>query len=166
MMRDATSLSFSQWPDPNAAPPGAGGFGANPYSTFGQQPPPRRSFPWLWILLIVGGGTLLLCLGCGGCIYIGFTSEMARIQDDLKADLAADEAAQEHLGTIENVEFDMMASAEASQGRGQDKQMVFHVRGSKANADVIGSLDSTEGSESIRDCRLVLESGEEVDLSF
>ena len=157
-------LAFSQWP--NQGFPNSGGPGANPYGAYGQPPPPRRAWPWLWILLILGGGPVALCLGCGGCLYLGFTGNMRVMQDDLQAKLSTDPLAQQHLGTIENVEADFWASAEASQGGGREKRIIFHVRGSKGEADVVGYLQAAGGRETVHECQLILPTGEEIDLSF
>jgi hypothetical protein len=155
---------FSQRPTQGFQHPGNPG--TNPYGAVGQAPPPRRWSPWLWILLLLGGGSVALCLGCGGCFYLGFTGNMRVMQDDLQAKLSADPLAQQHLGTIENVEADFWASAEASRGAGREKRIIFHVRGSKGNADVVGYLQAAAGRETVHECRLILPAGEEVDLSF
>ena len=157
-------LAFSQWP--NQGFPQPGGPGANPYGAYGQAPPPRRSHPWLWILLILGGGPVVLCLGCGGCIYLGFTGNMKVMQDDLQARLGTDPVAQQHLGTIEKVEADFWASVEASQEAGREKRIIFNVRGSKGSGDVTGYLQAEAGRETVQECQLILPTGEELDLSF
>jgi hypothetical protein len=170
------SLAFSQpiggWPQPTGGsdPLGRGTPGANPYAAYGQgnfrSPPPKRSsFLWLWILLGAGAAVVVICLGCAGIFYSGFNRNLAIMESDLKSRLAVDPVAQERLGQVNDVEFDFMASVQASEGQ-IEKRMVFHVTGDKGGGDVIGTLQSDSGRETIHNCQLILASGEEVDLSF
>jgi hypothetical protein len=169
-------ISFSQpiggWPQqPGGSDPlGRGTQGSNSYSGYGQgnyrSPPPKRgSFLWLWILLGAGAAVVVVCLGCAGIFYTGFNRNMAVMQDDLKSRLASDPVAQDRLGQVSKVELDFMASVQASEGQ-SEKRMVFHVTGDKGSGDVIGTLQSDSGRETIHNCQLILSSGEEVGLSF
>jgi len=144
---------------------GPPGYGGNPYGTFGQAPPPRRSWTWLWVLLALGGGAVAVCCGCGGMMYLGFNRNLGVMQEDLRAKLNSDAAAQEHLGTIQKIELDFMASVAASEGQ-VEKRMVFKVRGDKGSGEVVGYLQSDNGRETVHECQLKLPDGQEIDLSF
>lgn len=158
---------WSNQPSGGSDPLGRGSYSPNPYSGYGQSPsPPQRgSFLWLWILLGAGGAVIVVCLGCAGIFYTGFNRNMAVMQDDLKSRLATDPIAQERLGQVSKVELDFMASVQASEGQAE-KRMVFHVTGDKGSGDVVGTLQSDSGRETVHNCQLILPSGEEVDLSF
>jgi hypothetical protein len=161
---------WSNQPSDGNDPLGRGSQGPNPYSGYGQgnygSPPPKRgSFLWLWILLGAGAAVVVVCLGCAGIFYAGFNRNMAVMQDDLKSHLATDPVAQERLGQVSKVELDFMASVQVSEGQ-SEKRMLFHVAGDKGSGDVVGTLQSDSGHETIHDCQLVLPSGEVVDLSF
>jgi hypothetical protein len=167
-MSSAGILGFSTWPggipDPNQARPNIPS--GNPYAQFGHAPPPpRQSFTWLWILLAVAGGGVAVCCGCGGMMYMGFNRNLVVMKEDLRTKLDADPEVQARLGKIEELELDFMASVAASEGQAE-KRMIFHVRGEKGRADVVGHLQSDNGRETLYDCQLKMPSGEEVDLSF
>lgn len=169
------SIAFSQpiggWPQQPGSndPLGRGTQGVNPYAGYGQgsygSPPKRGSFLWLWILLGAGAAVVVVCLGCAGIFYTGFNRNMAVMQDELKSRLAGDPVAQERLGQVSKVELDFMASVQASEGE-VEKRMVFHVTGDKGSGDVVGTLQSDSGHETVHNCQLILSSGEQVDLSF
>lgn len=168
-MHAASLTSFSQMPGFGGqgfgGPPGPG-YGGNPYGSFGQAPPPRQSWTWLWVLLALGGGAVAVCCGCAGMMYLGFNRNLGVMQEDLRAKLNADAAAQEHLGTIQQIELDFMASVVASDETPGQKRMVFHVRGDKGSGDVVGFLQSDNGRETVHECQLKLPDGQELDLSF
>ena len=151
--------------NPNAyAPPG---YGNNPYGNpygdprFGP-PPPKPSRWWLWLLLGGGGVLLLCCCGCFGLVYFGFNL----IEQELTPQLQNDPVVQEHIGTVESVEFDFMKSITEAESSGDDDALVFHVEGSKGSGDVIGrSVTGPDGVEHLEGGVLRLPSGEEYELS-
>jgi hypothetical protein len=96
---------------------------------------------------------------------MGFNRNLAVMEEDLKAKLNADPEAQARLGTIEDVEMDFLASVQASEGQAEQR-MIFHVRGAKGRADVVGHIHAEGGRETLQECQLKMPDGEEVDLSF
>ena len=162
-MTPSQTHAFSQFPAPGQ--PGQPGFG-NPYSDYAQLvPPPKKSKTWLWILLIVGGLALAVCLACGGLIYVTFTEGVEVFEQELIARLNSDPAAQKHLGTVQSVKFDLLASTKETNENDGDQVFLFHVKGSQGSADLVGVPDHS-GTQGITDARLILPSGEEVDLSL
>jgi hypothetical protein len=138
----------------------------NPFATTPMNyPPPRRSRAWLWILLGIGGLGAAMCCGCAGMGWFAASTGFNMMAEDLKGKLNADPVAQEHLGTIKNVEMDFIASIKATEKRGGEQVFLFHVEGSKGKADVIGN-QPTQGTQSIRNPKLILPGGEEINLSF
>jgi hypothetical protein len=138
----------------------------NPFaSTPLNYPPPRRSSGWLWILVGIGGLGIAACCGCAGLGWFAASTGFNMMAEELKTKLESDPVAQEHLGTIENVEMDFLASIKESEKRGGDQVFLFHVEGSKTSADVVGK-QPTGGTQIVRDAKLVLPGGEEMDLSF
>ena len=139
----------------------------NPFasSPFENPPPRKRSSAWLWILLGVGGLGLAACCGCMGLGWFAASTGFNMMAEDLKGKLKNDPVANEHLGEIESVEMDFLSSIKASEKRGGEQVFLFHVQGSKANADVVGKQPAP-GTQTIREPKLILASGEEFDLSF
>ena len=167
-MKAAGSFSFSTWPggvpDPSQSRPSTPS--GSSYAPFGHSPtPPRKSFTWLWVLLAIAGGGVAVCCGCSGMMYMGFNRNLAVMEADLKAKLDADVEVQQRLGRIEDVKLDFMESVAASEGQAE-KRMVFHVRGEKGQADVVGYIESDNGRETLYDCQLKMPNGDEIDLSF
>lgn len=162
------TIRFSQWPGgiPSPGNPRPTLPSGNPYAGYGSgPPPPRRSLAWLWILLAIAGGGVAVCCGCSGIFYLGFNRNLAAMESDLKAKLSADPEAQARLGVIEDVELDLLASVQASEGQAE-KRMVFHVRGTKGSGDVVGYIHAEGGRETLEECQLKMPNGDEVDLSF
>jgi hypothetical protein len=165
-MSHVQPLAFSQFS--GFGQPGQGNFppgNLNPYSDVPLGPPPKKSKTWLWILL--GGGlvALVALIACGGIIYFSFSEGLAIFEQDLMARLNASPTAQKHLGTIESVEFDLLASTKATNKNDGEQVFLFHVQGTQGKADLIGTPDQS-GTTGITDAKLVLPSGEEVELSL
>ena len=149
---------MSQFPDPVTGQPNP--FAASP----GSFPPPKKSNIWLWILLGAGGAGVLVCCGCGGLGYFGFSKAMNLVGDVMKQKLNEDATAQQHLGKVNSVTFDVMGSGEATQKAGGKNVMLFHAVGEKSKGDVIA--DQAPGNQAFQNARLILPSGEEVQLGF
>ncbi|MDX1948071.1 MAG: hypothetical protein SFU86_21915 [Pirellulaceae bacterium] len=157
----ATIAHFSQFSDF-----GQGG-GVNPCFTSAQTPPPPKSKAWLWILLGVLGGGLVVCAGCCGIGYIGMQGAFSQLDSDMLAKLNADPVAQQHLGTITSVKGDFWASTRESEKRGGQRVFIFHVQGTLGSGDVIGNLTNGASGEGIEEAKLLLPGGgEPIDLSF
>lgn len=136
----------------------------NPFSSSPfDNPPPRRSRTWLWILLGAGGMGALVCCGCAGLFAVGWT----QVGKGLQAQLNADPIAKEHLGTVSSATLDVTAMMEAAAAKGKDggnPDMVFQVRGDKGSGHVHAQQDP--GGQTFRNARLVLPTGEEFELGF
>jgi hypothetical protein len=136
----------------------------NPFaSTPAGYPPPRRSRAWLWILLGATGMGALVCCGCLGLFAVGWT----QVGKGLQAQLNADPAAKEHLGTVSSATLDVSAMMEAAAKKGKDggqPDMVFDVRGDKGSGMVHAQQDP--GGQTFRNATLVLPTGEEIKLGF
>jgi hypothetical protein len=141
----------------------------NPYAnpgSFGQAPPPKKSKAWLWILGIVGGGGILVCGCCGGFGFWAYNLGMTQIVDQTKQKIQNNPAVQEHIGTIESAEPDLMAGAEETQkkqGRPGESQLVIHIKGSKGSGDVIGRVPK-QGGQPLTEAVLRLPDGKEIPL--
>jgi hypothetical protein len=149
---------MSQFPNP-----GMPGSEPNPFAASPAGYQPKKSNTWLYILLGVGGVSLLACCGCVGLGYFGFNAGMGIVGAQLKNQLNSDPTAQQHLGTVSSVEVDIMASGEEQQKRGE-QVLLFHVVGDKGTGDVIAQ--QAPGQQTFSDATLRLPSGEEVDLGF
>ena len=95
-------------------------------------PPPRKSNAWIWILGIVGllGIGMVVCCGVGG--YFAFNAGMGVVTNELKNEVAGDPNIQQHLGEIENLSVDIIASGQEAEKRGRGAQvLVFNAEGSE-----------------------------------
>jgi hypothetical protein len=127
-------------------------------------PPPKRSNLWLWILLGIGGVGALVCCGCGGLMWFGWSQATGVLETQLQAKLNEDDTAKQHLGTVHTTKLDLMASGEATQKAGGGKNMMrFHVEGDKGKGDVVAEQSPTQIFEN---AKLILPSNEEIDLGF
>jgi hypothetical protein len=128
--------------------PGGQGFGApaggnpNPYAgSFGpQQPPPKKSNAWLWILGIGGIGSLLVCGCCGGFGYFAFSQGMSMFAEAAKSEAAGNPAVVEHIGDITSVNSNFIKSTQETEKRGPGTNyLVFEVEGTKGSGELIGA---------------------------
>ena len=137
----------------------------NPYGASStQQPPAKKSNTWLWILLGVGGVLILGCCGCFGAIsFFGkgaLDAGMGMVAEQIKPGLNADPVVQEHLGEIQEMSWDLMATGEASKGDGPDK-VVWDVKGSKGEGQITGEMDQTGGAARLKNGVLRMKDGTE-----
>jgi hypothetical protein len=151
---------MSQFPNMNQP-------GSDPYNPFSAPPPgqvPRKSNTWLYILLGVGGGGLLLCCGCVAMSWWGFSAGMGIVSAQLMNQLNADPVAQQHLGTVTSASVDLMASGEEQQRRGE-QVLLFNVRGDRGSGQVIAEQAPGQ-QQQFRNAILRLPDGDEVQLGF
>jgi hypothetical protein len=135
-------------------------YGQNPY---GHQPPPRSGggLLWLWILLGVGGGMLLLCCGCCGVLgFIGMNQE----EQEIQAKLAGNPVIAEHIGEITSINRDWSKSIDEE----DVDTWYFRLVGTLGEGDLIikeeGGLNFEEEEIQIEWAKLRLDSGEEFDV--
>jgi hypothetical protein len=153
-------------PNPNAyQPSGYGNVYGNPYGDprFGQMPPPPPPSRW-WLWLLLGGGGVVALFCCGG---VGlFVVAMNYLESEVQKSLANEPAIQEHVGDLESVDFDIMATGELTEQNEGDDRLVFNLKGSKGNAVLIGeTTDDGDGNVVVVNGVLRLPSGEEVPIS-
>jgi hypothetical protein len=140
------------------------GSSPNPFSPApGAYQQPKKSNTWLWVLLGVGGIFAVVCCGCGGVGYMLMQTGFTVIEQDLQNRLAGDPTVQEHIGNVQSVELDFIASVQESEKRGGDQVFRFHVTGDKGNADVVGG-QPPQGGTTVSNPILILPSGEEIPL--
>jgi hypothetical protein len=110
--------------------------------------------------LILGGivGVVLLCGGCGiGMYYFG----VRQIASGVQATLAQNLVIQEHIGDIQSLEFNLMATGE----RGGGDMFVFDVTGSKGSGTIIAEcIQQPGGAVDVVSGQLELANGEEFPL--
>jgi hypothetical protein len=142
---------FANFDSPSSQP--------NPFAaTPAYQQPPKRSNAWMWILLGVGGTTLVVCCGCVGLFALG----LSQVGNQIEAQLNADPTAQQHLGTVQSSSIDWAAIGPETERAGESV-MVWQVKGDKGTGKV-RARQSPGGT--FQDATLILPSGEEVDLGF
>lgn len=137
----ANSLTLDQWLLFSAGGGQFGGGGQNPYSTsssFGpQQPPPKKSKAWLWILVGVGLAGVLGLVCCGGLGLWGFSLGTQVLGDELKKAVAGNADVQQHLGDVESVSMNIMATGEEGPKRPGRQVLVFDAKGSTGSGKFI-----------------------------
>jgi hypothetical protein len=128
-----------------------GGFGTssgdplNPYASLGgqgmSQPPKRGTSVWLWVLGIGGGVVLLLCCGCVGLGYFGFTGIMGFMGDMVKQQIENDPVIVEHIGEVKSVTVNYTDTGKEKQNNPQPGRnvLVFDVQGTKGSGQVVGT---------------------------
>ena len=99
--------------------------------SFGDPPAQKKSNKTCLIVSIILGGILLIVLCCGGLSYWGFQGMTGMLGDALKMELAGNPVIEEHIGTIESVEFDIMGTGQHQQVTGSDEYLMFNITGSK-----------------------------------
>jgi hypothetical protein len=146
---------------------GGGGFGSsptdplNPYASLGGpggQQPRRGSKSWLWILGIVGGVMLVLCAGCGIASYFAWQGMSSFMGGMVQEQVADDPVIQEHIGDVESVTLNIMATgqeAERNPPPPGENRMVFDIKGSKASGQLVGTQVAQPGpGRVLRDMKL------------
>jgi hypothetical protein len=119
--------------------PQAGG-SPNPYAnTFGpQQPPPKKSNLWLWILGGLGIGTVLLIACCGGLSYMAVNFSNKVVTEALRNDLSGNPVVDEHLGEIQSLNTNLMESGAEKQRRNTSVNiLVIDAEGSKGTGKFV-----------------------------
>lgn len=136
-------------------------YGQNPY---GPQPPRGGASSWLWIVLGVGGGLFVCCLGCCGVFALVGFGELDKEDQQVKAQVADDPVIVEHIGDIVSIERDWSQSIDE-----EDMNIwYFRVVGTKGEGDLIvkeqAGLNLDETEIQIEWAKLRLASGEELDV--
>jgi len=122
-----------------------------------QSAPSPSSGKTSTVVLIVVGAVVVLAVGLGFLVVWGLNL----VSEQVKADIQDNPVILEHIGRIESIEFEVVATG-AAQG---DDTLVFKLTGTKGEgvptADVITVDDE---HEEVRSGTLRLASGETVDL--
>jgi hypothetical protein len=101
----------------------------NPYAgTFGpQQPPPKKSNIWLWLLGGFGLAGVLFCGCCGGFFYFG----LSQVNNAMQQEVAGHPDIAKHLGEIQSMSMNVIATGEETDKRGDGVSvLVYDVKGS------------------------------------
>jgi hypothetical protein len=152
---------MSQFPASESPSGSPNPFAAAPPS----YPPPQKSNVWLWVLFGAGGAAVLVCCGCGGLMWFGWSVSTSVLGDQMVRQLNADAIAQQELGTVSSASFDVMASGQASQGAKGKSILVFRVVGDKASGEVHAEQAPNQ-DKMFQNAKLVLPGGKEVQLGF
>lgn len=129
-----------------------------------RSPEPEKSKNTCLILGIIGGGFVAFLLVCGGCCFLGFQASFEQIEQQIASNLDGNPVVDEHLGSIESAELELIATAERQQTEGSDA-WVFRLNGSKASGTVfIDGLVPGDQFTPISEAQLELDNGEVYDL--
>lgn len=116
--------------------------------------------------LLIAGIFFAVVAGCGFFAYRHFTG---LLEDEIVKELEGNPVVEEHLGDIQEVDLDMQATGELTQGQDEEdeKLLVFAVTGSKGQGQVRVVLPPKQEKDfRIRAATLVLPSGETFDLGI
>ncbi|MHC4974420.1 MAG: Coa1/Tim21 domain-containing protein [Planctomycetota bacterium] len=109
------------------------------------------------VILIVVGAVVVVVVGFGFLAWWG----LDLVSEQVKADLQDNPVILEHIGRIESIDIDLMASGAA---RGDDT-LVFDLKGTKGEGVLNAEVVTVDGEhEEVRSGTLRLPSGEKVDL--
>ncbi len=99
--------------------------------------------PWIVFAAVVlaGGGFVVCCGGLVGLVFFG--SEM--LEQQIGQELAANPALQAQIGTLEELDYDLMASGEYP----DPDVTVYNARGSRGTAQIVVKSISQGSSEVI-----------------
>jgi hypothetical protein len=110
-------------------------YAEGPYS---QQPAPKPSRFWIWLVVGLGVGGLLCAGCCGGLTWFGFSAGTQALAQALRQEIAGNADVQEHLGEINSVKMNIMETANEQKTReGANNLMVFDAEGTKGNGKFI-----------------------------
>lgn len=118
----------------------------NPYAASPSTPPtaPKKSNVLMYVLLGVGAVLLVGCCGCGGLMWWGGNQAFNLVASTVKPSLQADPVVQEHVGEIESLSMNIMATGQEAetnkQPQGQER-IVFDVKGSKGSGQIVGKVE-------------------------
>ena len=133
-------------------------------SDFGQDPDPFEPLEKegksrgciiaviVTLVLVVGGGL-------GGC-FVLYQFGMNILGEQVVADIEDNPVILEHLGTIEEIDIDLTATAAES----DDDVLVFEVTGTKGEGRLVVQTWSTDDAEEVQWGMLRLPSGEKIPL--
>lgn len=156
---------------------GPGGFGSptsdplNPYASLGgpgtTQPPKRGPNVLLWVLGIGGGVVLLLCCGCIGAGYFGFTGVMGFMEGMVRSQFKDDPVIVEHIGEIQTVKTNFTATGEEKQRNPQPGRnvLVFDVTGTKGSGQIVGTQVQAPQQDLVLENARLRKDGKEYPLS-
>ena len=109
------------------------------------------------VVLIVVGSVVVVAVGLGFLVMWGLDV----LSEQVKADIQDNPVILEHIGRIESIEFDFMASGEAP----GDDTLVFSLKGTKGEGVVTAEVITVDDEhEEVRSGTLRLPSGKTVDL--
>jgi len=86
----------------------------------------------LWVILGIGGVGVAMLVCCGGLAYFGLDV----VNQVVEVQFADHPAVVEHIGDLEDVSTNFLATGNESEKRGED-YLVFEVKGSKGNGKII-----------------------------
>jgi len=146
-------------------PPTVGG-PATP-GAFGQPPaapPPRKSNWVVWLLGGCGCSVVLLAICCGTLGYIGATKGPQMLgkllEGPLREEVADNDDVKEHLGEIESLTANFMASAQEQKERGGGNWLVMDAKGSKGKGTfIVETVPGAQGSDAFKHIELRTEEG-------
>ncbi len=129
-----------------------------------QQPFEQKRGGWgcLWIILAVSGAiSLLVCCGCAGMFYFGLNMGTEAI----KTSLAQNPVVQEHVGELQEANFDWAAMF--SGGASGGGEFLMRLKGTKGSATVkLRNTNPQQGAPAQLEGVLILPSGEEIPLTI
>jgi hypothetical protein len=105
------------------------------------------------------GGALVLCCG-GGVVAVGMFG-MNIVAADIKEQLRDNPKLREHVGEIQSLEFDFVATA----AKDDDETFVYNVEGDKGGgALTVRQVQDEDWNEVIEEASLRLENGKTVQI--
>ncbi len=144
-------------------------FDDDTHGHFDTPPVQGKSNKTCLIVSVILGAIFLLVLCCAGGIYWSFKFGTGVLGEALETELAGNPVIEEHIGTIENIEFDIMGTGQHQQATGNDDYLVFKITGSKGSGKIVIEANQNQPGNTqpfnLDSAELQLPSGETIPLS-
>jgi hypothetical protein len=142
----------------------------NPYAASPSTPPnaPKKSNVLMYVLIGVGVTLLVGCSGCGGLMMWGGMNAMNLVASTLKPTLQSDPVIQEHIGDIQSLNMNFVATGQEGEKNKQpagQERVVFDIKGSKGSGQVVGKVEPAGQQVKLGNGELRMSTGEKFPLT-
>ncbi len=132
----------------------------NPNDSFGNNPTPKKSNTWLWVLGIIGGIGILGAIVCCGGSFALYRAGSSALAEQLKQNLAGHPTINDQIGDIQSMSMDLIATGKA--GEAKPGTIAFKIEGSKGSGFIEihqDELNRVNQGQGLSSAELVMSNG-------